>query len=407
MIVNIQFLPGYIEPYEEGTAPMVLARRTILHVIDTLEIGGAQRLLVLYAAWTPADRYRVVVCALQPGEDCVGALEASGAKVIRFNRTRPSIIWFPHFLGYVLRNVRDLCRICRRENVDVIHCHLSDAEFLGILAGRWCGVRRVITTLHTAAFLPSRSPRDVRNGLRVALTKRLYKKWVDRIVAVSADAAENAEALFALDPGKIQVIRNRIDVLAFQGQRRSGPFRTGLGVASDEALVVCVARLVECKGQRVLLDALSRLVRAGTRAKLLLVGDGEERLRLEQRSRDLGLTDHVIFLGNRADVADVLAVADAFVLPSLSEATSLALLEAMASGLPIVATSVPGNAAVIEHGVTGLLVPPGDDLLLAQAITLLLQDPERARELGEQAKRTAQERYDIPQSIDELEALWS
>lgn len=387
---------------------MSLGRRTILHVIDTLELGGAQRLLVLYAAWTPADRYRVIVCALQPGEDCVGPIEAAGATVIGFNRKRPSIARFPQFLGYALQSLRDLSRICRRERVDVLHCHLSDAEFLGILAGRWCGVSRVITTLHSTDFLPSRSSRDGRNWLRVALTKQLYRKWVDRIVAVSADAAAKAGALFAVDPENIRVILNRIDVDAFQGWHSSGLVRNGLGAAPGETLLVCVARLVERKGQRVLLDALSRLVRAGMQLKLLLLGDGEARSKLEQRTRELGLTGHVMFLGSRADVADILAASDVFVLPSLSdEGTSLALLEAMASGLAIVVTSIPGNAALIEHGVTGLLVPPGDDLELAQAIASLVQNPQRARALGERARRTAQERYDIRQTIEELEALWS
>lgn len=387
---------------------MTVARRNVLHIIDTLEHGGAQRLLALFASWVPQEGHRQIVCALQPGDDLRKPLEAAGAKVICLGRARPSILRGIPFFAYVLRSLRDLVAIGRNEQVDVVQCHLSDAELLGILAGRLLGVDRIITTIHSTDFLPSRVSWDPRNLLRVFMTRMLYARGVDRIVAVSEDAAEKVRRRFGVEAEKVQVLLNRIDVDALTGLAPDDALKSLLGIARSDRVLVCVARLVDRKGQAVLLAAFQDLIRGWGALKLGLVGDGDSRELLVQRCRELGLSSHVLFLGSRDDVPALLAMSDVFVLPSLAdEGTSLALLEAMACGLPVVATSIPGNAAVIEDGVSGLLVPPGDVQELSRAIDFMLRHPDTARAFGRKARQIVREKYDIRQTVAELQALWS
>lgn len=381
--------------------------RKILHVIDTLEYGGAQRLLVLFSSHSPADQYRLIICSLQPGSDLKGPLEAAGAEVICFERSRPSILHFPQFLQYALESIQDLREICEERKIDVIQCHLSDSDFIGTLVGRWCKVEKVITTIHSTDFLPPRRPRDPRNKLRVLATKLYYRKWVDYIVAVSEDSARKVREQFNAEPDKIRVILNGIDVDAFETKQPSIGLRSAIGIEAQDKVLICVGRLVQSKGHKILFDAMLELTRGWSELKLILVGDGESRKSLERQCQELNLMDRVLFLGSRPDVAALLAISDVFVLPSLIEATSLALLEAMASRRPVVATSIPGNAAVIENGVSGLLVPPGDSRELATALDFLLRHPERWQAFGNNAHKVVKQRYDVRQTIKELQSLWS
>lgn len=379
---------------------------TILHVIDQLEYGGAQRLLALLTKFTSKASRRIVVCALQQDLALGERIEKEGAEVIGLGRTRPSIYRPLRFLAYVLGGIRDVRRICRERNVTAIQCHLSDAEFIGIVAGATCGVRRVITTVHYPALLPGRRPGEWRNRLRIVLTRLLYRQWVDVVVAVSADVGQKLRDLFLLDPTKIHVVVNGIDVGAFEVERDPEALRAALGLSSDDRLIITVGRLAVPKGQAFLLSALAILVRKHNNVKLLLVGDGELRESLQALTSRLSLTSRVIFAGNREDIASLLTVAELFVLPSVSEGTSLALLEAMASGKPVVATDIPGNQSVIDHGKSGLLVPPADAGALAEAIETLLEDPEKAQALGRNAHAIASARYDIRETVRELEQLW-
>ncbi|MHC1742408.1 MAG: glycosyltransferase [Syntrophobacteraceae bacterium] len=371
-----------------------------------MEYGGAQRLLGLLARFTPKASYRVVVCALQRNAALKQRIESEGAEVIVLGRARPSVYRPLRFLAYVLGSLRDVRRICRERRVETIQCHLSDAEFVGIIAGAICGSCRVVTTVHYPELLPYRLPGEWRNRLRIVLTRLLYRRWADSVIAVSTDVAQKLEEVFLLEPAKVHVVVNRIDVQAFQSGQYSEELRRSLGLRPEDRLLVTVGRLAPPKGQAFLLEALAILARKHETLRLMLVGDGELKDSLEAICRRLSLTDRVIFAGNREDVADILAMAELFVLPSLSEGTSLALLEAMAGGKPVVATDIPGNRSVIERGKSGLLAPPGDAAALADAIDQLLDHPDRAKAMGQNAHALAASHYDIRETVRELERVW-
>lgn len=381
-------------------------KKTILHVIDALNVGGAQGLLVLLAKKIPRADYETLVCVLQPDGTIRELLEEQGARVFCFNRPRFSILSPAKFFLYFYRNVRDIISLCRRYQVDVVHCHLSDAEFIGIPAGWLAGVRRVISTVHYPALLPERKRGDVRNYLRVLLTRLVYH-LADAVVAVSADIADNLKSLFRLDQAKIKIIVNGIDVEAMQGIIPDPQWLDSVGARPGERIITAVGRLMPPKGHCYLLEALARLASKFGNIRLLLVGDGELRGSLERRAHQLGIDRMVSFLGSRSDVHRILSLTEVFVLPSISEGTSLALLEAMAAAKPIVATDIPGNSAILKNGVSGLLVPPGDPEGLACAIAFFLDNREEAAAWGKNAYVDVCRQFHIDKTVTEHLKLWS
>ena len=380
-------------------------KKTILHVIDALNIGGAQELLVLLADKTPKSAYQTLVCVIQPDSTLKSRIESKGVPVFCLNRSRPSIFCPADFIAYFYKNIRDVVSLCRRYRVDVVHCHLSDAEFTGILAGWLYGARRIISTVHYPALLPERKSGDIRNCLRIAVTRLLYRLTA-AVVAVSDDVAQQLKGVFRLAPSKIKIIINGIDVEAIRRTLPNSEHLPSLCAQPGLRLITSVGRLMPPKGHGYLVAAMPHLIQKVDNVRLVLAGDGDLRDSLEKLSQDLKVRDVTVFLGSRSDVPDILALSDVFVLPSVSEGTSLALLEAMAASRPIVATDIPGNRAVLRHGHNCLLVPSGNPEKLAEAIAFLLNHPEIAAEYGNNAYQDVLRRFNIDETIAQLLALW-
>jgi glycosyltransferase involved in cell wall biosynthesis len=380
-------------------------QKTILHVIDALNVGGAQELLVLLAEKTPRDAYRTLVCVLQPDTTIKQRIVAKGVPVYCFNRPRPTIFRPGDFTLYFYRNIRDIILLCRREGVDVVHCHLSDAEFTGVLAGWLYRADRVLSTVHYPALLPERKAGNWRNALRIAATRILYQ-LADNVVAVSDDVAEKLREVFHLSPSKIRIVINGIDVEAIHDTKPDLGLLPSLNASPGQRFLASVGRLMPPKGHRHLVEAMPFLLRRFDNLKLLLAGDGDLRKPLEQLSRDLNVQQAISFLGSRSDVHALLALTEVFVLPSISEGTSLALLEAMAAAKPIVATDIPGNRAILRHRENSLLVPPGNPEKLGEAIALLLNDSATASQYGIQAYQDVRRQFSIDHTVTQLKALW-
>ena len=182
--------------------------------------------------------------------------------------------------------------------------------------------------------------------------------------------------------------------------------RRTLGFTEDEILYTVVGTLKEQKGHRYLVEAVAPLIARTPQLHILIVGDGALRGSLETQVRAAGIEGNVHFLGNRSDVPAILSASDVFVLPSLWEGLPMALIEAMASGLPVIATLVSGSQQVVEQGRSGILVPPGEVAPLRQAIEDLLADPEWARLLGKAARQRVEEAYSARRQAEEHLSLY-
>jgi glycosyltransferase involved in cell wall biosynthesis len=379
--------------------------KTILHVIDALNVGGAQELLVLLADKISKSAYRTLVCVLQPDTTISSRIESKGVPVFCLNRFRPSIISPADLILYYYKCVKDVISICSKYRVDVVHCHLSDAEFVGILAGRLCRSGRVVSTVHYPDLLPERESGDIRNFLRIAATRMIYH-LADAVIAVSDDVAEKLKAVFCLQPSRLKTVINGIDVESIHNTQPRPGSLISVGAVPGQRIVASVGRLMPPKGHRYLIEAVPFLSRQFSNLKILLAGDGDLKCTLEQLSQRLHAQGVISFLGSRSDIPDILAISEVFVLPSLSEGTSLALLEAMAAERSIVATDIPGNRAILKHRHNCLLVPPGSSEKLAEAVAFLLNHPGIAAEYGKNAYRDVLRQFNIDHTITQLMAIW-
>jgi glycosyltransferase involved in cell wall biosynthesis len=273
------------------------------------------------------------------------------------------------------RRMPALARLLWRERPKVFHAHMSSpvACKWGLAAAVLARVPAVLGTVQVGAYEPP--------NRSAYMQLRALARGVDRYLAVSREIAAELTGKLGWPAEKVEVVYNAVDSERAAVEAPPG-LREQLGGSGTRPLVLTPARLNPQKGHRVLLEAISEV----PDALFLFAGEGSERAALETEAERLGVSDRVRFLGRREDVPELLAVCDVFALPSLYEGSSLAVLEAMAAGIPIVSTAIGGTEELIEDGRSGLLVPPGDAKALAAALHRALGDPELRHALAARAR---------------------
>ena len=237
------------------------------------------------------------------------------------------------------------------------------------------------------------------------LLDRLLVPFCSRIVAVSRCVKRRFSWL---KKDKVKIIYNGVDIQKFSPGLAQDNVREKFNINSKDIVIGTVGRLSAEKGFEYLISAIREVVNVYPRTKVLIVGNGDDRyhLSLQAKVKDLELSSHIIFVGFYEDVPQILRCMDIFSLPSLSEGFNRSLLEAMACGLPVVATAVGGNVEIVQDGVNGLLVPPGNPEALAFAITELLKDKEKARKMGLEGQRLVEENFSIEKNVEKIEELY-
>jgi glycosyltransferase involved in cell wall biosynthesis len=234
------------------------------------------------------------------------------------------------------------------------------------------------------------------------LAYRLARRWVNDYVAVSTETKQALVDQLGIAAQDVTVIHNGVDVDRYQQADACNAVRQELGLSPAAKLLITVGTLRTAKGHRYLIDAARQVVEQCPDVHFLLVGDGELRESLQAQVSACDLSHRIHFLGNRRDVSDLLAASDIFVLPSLWEGLSMALLEAMAAAKPVIATAVSGTSQVLTHNETGVLVAPGNAAELAKAIIDLLSRLDNtARAMGEAAQRFVKARYSVEKQASE------
>jgi glycosyltransferase involved in cell wall biosynthesis len=301
----------------------------------------------------------------------------------------------------VATGIWQMYRTMRRGRFDVLQtfCHYSNiiGQPLGALAGIPI---RVASQRNRLDALPA----IVRLADRLIANSPIPR----RMVAVSESNRRYCVEVQRIRPSKLLVIENGIDIadLPSPAPDAVDGLRGDLGLAAGTFVVTMVARLHPQKDHDCLLRAIAAVVDELPTVRVLLVGDGALKDQLVGRITTLGLGTQVKLLGERRDVAAILALSDLFVLSSRWEGMPNAILEAMAAGLPVLATRVDGTVDVVRDGETGVLVPPGDDRALAAALLALGRDPARRRALGAAGRRRIDEAYSIDRFVDGFERLY-
>ncbi|HEX8283158.1 MAG TPA: glycosyltransferase family 4 protein [Pyrinomonadaceae bacterium] len=288
------------------------------------------------------------------------------------------------------KNLVGLAGFMRERGIEIIHAHAARDYHLAALAVRLAPRGRLVLTRH--ALFP------------LGRIHRLILRPAARFIAVSGAVAESLSNRGVIDPAKIVVIHNGVDVdrYASAGSR---------GRDYRRPLVGTIGHLGPIKGQDVLVLAAARVIPHREGVRFVIVGADKSsgqpfRRRLDHMVDELGLVKHVNLIGWRDDVAEVLSTFSLFISPARSEPFGLAIVEAMASGLAVVATASEGAREIIEDGVTGRLVPVGDPLALAGAIEDLLDAPAECERLGRNARRAARERFSLERMVRDTERVY-
>jgi len=364
----------------------VIAPHTVAHVVFSLGVGGQERVVLDLATAQRQAGMDVSVLVLSPpmADDMESLFRASDVPVHRLPKG-------PGFRPLLIKQLRDRLKAL---GAQVVHTHNPMPLIYGAPAGRLAKCQ-VVHTKHG-------EHRDTR--VRLAL-RRGAGHLVDAFVAVSETTAAFAREHRECPYDRLQVICNGTDLSRFQEVGDAGrALRDSLAIAGDAFVFGSVGRFVPEKNQVSMIRALAAL--DGQGSHLLLAGEGRLMTAAREVTASLGLDARVHFLGRRGDVATVLSACDGYVISSTTEGLPISLIEAMASALPVVSTSVGGIPAALRNGALGVLVEPRDDAALSEGMRYLLNHPEERRAMGAGARAAALEEYGVERMYRDYDEVY-
>lgn len=380
-----------------------MKRLRVLHIIESTGKSGPRYLLSDLLRNLNKDKFQVeLICSTSRDRDFykdIGEMEEAGIKVIilRMKREISLLADLAAFLK--------LCFYIKRGRYDIVHTQSSKAGFLGRLSARLMGVKTVIHTPHCFCF----QALDMRRieKLFYFYIEKFAALFCDKIIAVSESQRDDIIKRGLVNPGKVITIENGIDVCRFADNRFDvNKKKQELGLNHGSIILGTVGVLNESKGHRYLIEAASQIIQEGFDIRLIIAGEGVLHRDLEILSDNLGLDSRIKLLGFRQDMPGLFALMDIFVFPSLWEGMSLALLEAMACGLPVISTNVHGAVDLIRENKTGILVQKKDVKGLTEAIRYLICNPNEGKRIGQEAKELVCKNYNLEKQVDITENFY-
>ena len=360
----------------------------VMHILHTLGTAGLQKGVVNIANQLNSNGFEISICCLEQS----GVFEErlnSGAKVFVMNK-QPGI-------DYVLP--MRLARLFRSEGTMIVHTHNFATYLYGALGAGFALSPKVIHGEHGSLLQPP-------DGQPRHLVIRRYLSCITAAFhTVSADMRNALIRMTGIEPSKIVTILNGIDLAKFR-KTPGSITRMLLGIQPEELVIGTVGRLAQVKNYELLIQAISEASHAGVHPRLLFVGDGPSRSRLESLTEQHHLEKQVLFLGDRSDVPELLNIMDIFVLPSFSEGLSNSIMEAMAVGIPVIASDVGGNPELVSHGETGFLFPSCDATALTQQILELVEDSEKRHKMGALGQKRMEELFTLDKMIQNYARLY-
>ena len=365
-----------------------MRRLRVCQLITELRPAGAERCVHALAVGLDRSRFAVHVAALRGGAVAEWLARAGVGVTVLNVRGKLDAARLPA-----------LVRLLRQRRIQLLHTHLFHADLAGRVAARLAGVPRLVHTVHVAEgrFRPWQYA-----------WSRLTANWCDRIVCVSQAVRDHHARRAHLPLRRYAVIHNGIDADAYaRDPRRRGRLRRQWAIGPGQVLLAFVGRLDVQKNVGAFLAASSRLRSQGHDVRAVIAGDGDDRKLVEQFLRSGETSSWASWLGQVGDVAGLLSAADILVQPSRWEGFGLAAAEAMAAGLPVVATRVPGLQEVVEDGATGLLVASEGLDALTVALARLIEDPRERKRMGLAGRRRVKEHFSITANVAAHARLYS
>ncbi len=348
-------------------------KKKIIHIIQSLGNGGCENML-LRTLPLLGDFDHTIITLKNPGDLAPKFIDAGvKVKTTHWSQLRKQVLL---------------------ESPDIIITYLFHADMLG----------RLFLRISKAPVIPFlRTTYNHPKYLIARILEWITKPLVNQYLANSIAVKDFYVKYIGVRPEKITVIPNGIDVEYFGSITPDPELRKSLSINHDDFVIICVANLHINKGHRYLLEAFEECNLKN--AKLLVVGDGDEKENLLHQIENYQNKENIIFLGRRTDVPELLKISNLFILPTLFEGQSNAIMEAMASGLPVITTDIPENRAIITDGTSGILVPTHSASALCKAIHTIQDNANHAEEIHQNAKKIISEHFSLRSSSDSFNRL--
>ncbi|MCU0572677.1 MAG: glycosyltransferase [Syntrophobacteraceae bacterium] len=365
--------------------------KRVLFLFVTMPVGGAEMLCFHFLKGLDRSRFEPLVCCIQDFGELGLEIRGAGHEVISLGRMRTR--------RFEVETVFTLANLLKSRQIDIIHTNMYHANLYGRLGALLLGRRRpgIVTAVHS--LYTERKPHRL-------LISRLLNRWTDRILAVSEAVREDVLRYERAEPWRVEVLPLGADFERLDVDMSPEEARERIGLSPSDWVLGTVGRLVEPKGHRYMLESLSILHERGLPLKLVIAGGGRLEAELRRQVAESGLENHVLLLGTRRDIPEIYRAMDLYVMASVSEAASMALLEAMAVGLPCVVTSVGGMVDLVDGGRCARVAPPADAPALASAIEDLYGSREERLKLGSAAMERARSLYGRDAMIRGLESIY-
>lgn len=351
-----------------------LRRLRLAQVVTRMDIGGVPDHVMTLIGGLRREMDITLIC---------GSIDDTHRRTLVAMNIPVEIVPFRRLLHPLvdIRTFQALYKHYRERKFDIVHTHTSKAALIGAIAAVAARIPVIVNTAHNLGFIAM--PKRMLKVLFWIYDFVLLRSTTDAVITVSTKVRQQALAARLLSPLGVFAVHNgisrqKMQVSAADAQARRLEFRA----TPDEVLIVCVARLVWFKGLDTLVSALALLLQQHPGVRVVVAGDGPLHQQLAAQADSLGISNSFILSGERRDIPAILAAADIFVLPSVSEGLPISIMEAMASAKPVVATDVGGVAELVDHNITGLLVPPASPVALAQALERLVQDKPLRMRMG-------------------------
>jgi len=366
-----------------------LSKVKLLYIIGDLGYGGAEKHLTHVLRELDKSKYQPFVACFRKKGQYLPEIEKLNIPVINLGVGR-----IYNLKGII--KIFSISSFINKNKINIVQSYLYGANFFGAISARIAGVPAITSNRNVTSLLSKKQ----------MLLHKAANKLATVITAVSEEV-RRSDIEQGTPPDKIVTIYNGVEIQKAKiSIDKVLAQKIELGLDPDCAVIGTVANLHLRKDHRNLLHAATRVVSIIPKVQFLLVGNGHLREELEKLTEDLNLKNKVIFAGHRSDVPELLSLMDIFVLPSLTEGMSNALLEAMAAELPCVATKVGGNPEVVQDGVTGFVVSPKDPESMAGAIIKLLQDKDLASKMGKSGQHEVMTNFTIDRMVSQLEQLY-
>lgn len=363
----------------------------VLHVVDSLRVGGLENGVVNMINGLDRGTFRSSICCLKTTGGLQNRLSDPAVKVFELHQ-KPGDYLFPR-----------LRKILRDEQVSILHSRSWGPFFDSVVAGRLATTPFIVHSIHGIY-----SPDIYGMRWKRRVLQRLLSLGTHKLYAVADYLRQYYIRVVGVPAKKIDTIYNGVDTEIYKatGQRGCGQERKKLGLPATDILIGSVGTLYWVKDPQTFLTAAAMVLQNRDDVSFLWVGGGPLKEDLQARAKELGIDKRVFFMGLRDDVPRILTALDIFVLPSITEGLSNSILEAMASGLAVVATEVGGNCELIENGQSGYLIPPRRPEILANMLFKLVSDGKLRARLGEKARRRVVEKFSLKKMVENYQQMY-